>query len=270
MEKAEQIQLNVKDKAKKAKRGLLSIVFSRSALIVLLLLVQVWLFFAPTTLFEQYARWITAAFNVLRMFAIIYIINEKGNPAFKMTWILLILIAPAAGTAFYFFVKLQPGTKYTKLRLNVLENEIKPYLKQNPAIVKSLRVSKPANGNLAHYMSHQIDFPVYRNTSAVYFPLGEDKFEELKRQLEKAEKFIFLEYFIVEEGVMWNSVLEILERKVRQGVEVRFLYDGMCSMFQLPYNYPKEMRRCGIKCKIANPIRPVLSSTQNNRDHRKI
>ena len=92
----------------------------------------------------------------------------------------------------------------------------------------------------------------------------------IRDSLEKAEKFIFLEYFIVEEGYMWDSILDILKRKVQEGVEVRFMYDGMCSISLLPYNYPKTIRKYGIQCKMFSPIRPVLSTTQNNRDHRKI
>ena len=98
----------------------------------------------------------------------------------------------------------------------------------------------------------------------------EEKFEEMKRQLNAAEKYIFLEYFIVERGKMWDEILEILIDKVKQGVEVRFMYDGMCSLFQLPYHYDREIRKYGIQCKMFSPIRPILSSYQNNRDHRKI
>ena len=90
------------------------------------------------------------------------------------------------------------------------------------------------------------------------------------KELEKAEKFIFMEYFIVEEGIMWDTILEILKRKVNEGVEVRFMYDGMCAFDLLPYSYPKKLQKFGIKCKMSNKIRPFVSTIQNNRDHRKI
>ena len=79
-----------------------------------------------------------------------------------------------------------------------------------------------------------------------------------------------MEYFIVETGVMWNAILDILKRKVDEGVEVRFMYDGMCSISLLPYRYPEKLEKMGIQCKMFNPIKPVLSTQQNNRDHRKI
>lgn len=141
---------------------------------------------------------------------------------------------------------------------------------QNDTIIEELRISKPANANLAHYLSKQVGFPVHRNTKVTYFKIGEEKFEELKCQLELAKHYIFMEYFIVEEGVMWDSILEILKRKVEEGVEVRFMYDGMCSIVLLPYQYPKELEAVGIRCKMFSPIKPVLSTHQNNRDHRKI
>ena len=97
-----------------------------------------------------------------------------------------------------------------------------------------------------------------------------DKFEEMIRQLEQAKEFIFMEYFIVEEGYMWGRILKILEKKVKEGVEVRFMYDGMCSLVLLPYKYPEKLEALGIRCKMFSPIRPALSTRQNNRDHRKI
>ena len=206
----------------------------------------------------------------MEIVSVIFIINSKGNPAFKITWILLIFVLPFFGTAFYVFMKIMPGTGLIEKRLSDLNAATGEYMKQDKGTLEALRVSKPANANLAHYLSNQVVFPVHRNTTVKYFASGEEKFEEMKKQLRKAEQFIFLEYFIVEEGIMWNSILDILIEKVKEGVEVRFMYDGMCSLLQLPYNYDKQMRKYGIKCKMFSKVRPVLSSYQNNRDHRKI
>ena len=88
--------------------------------------------------------------------------------------------------------------------------------------------------------------------------------------LKRAEDFIFLEFFIIDEGTMWGRVLKILEEKVHEGVEVRVMYDGTCALFRLPYGYPKMLRKLGIQCKMFSPIRPMISAHYNNRDHRKI
>lgn len=122
----------------------------------------------------------------------------------------------------------------------------------------------------AHYMENGAGYPVYHNSTAVYYPLGENKFADLLAELKKAKHFIFLEYFIIERGIMWNAVLDILKEKVKEGVEVRVMYDGMCSILKLPHKYPEELKKYGIKAKMFAPIMPLLSTNQNNRDHRKI
>lgn len=257
-------------RAKKAKKGVLSVVFSRKALILILVLVQLVLMLGLATYLTDYVVYVYSAINVFGAIIVIHIINQRGNPIFNMTWVLLILVFPAFGCLFYIFVKSQLGTRYIGKRLRKLKVVTSIYMEQKDGVIEDLQCSKPANGKLAYYMNHQLGFPTYRNTKATFFPSGEKKFAAMLAQLEKAEKFIFLEYFIVEEGHMWDSILDILKQKVEEGIEVRFMYDGMCSISLLPYSYPKMIRRYGIKCKMFSPIRPVLSTTQNNRDHRKI
>ena len=218
---------------KKAKKGLFSIVFGRTALILMLVLIQLIVLVGVATILNDYAVYVYGGFTVLAAVIVIYIINERGNPAFNMTWVLLILIFPAFGCLFYIWVKSQLGTRYIGKRLCMLRLDTAKYMQQEPQVIEALRESKPANANLAHYMQYQLNFPTYRNTQVQYFACGEEKFPVLLEELKKAEKFIFLEYFIVEEGYMWNTILEILKERF-------------------------------------SPIRPVLSTTQNNRDHRKI
>lgn len=255
---------------KKAKKGISHLIFSRITVLVLLIVIQLAILLASVTYLSDYAIYINAAFTALEIASVIYIINSKSNPAFKITWILLIFIFPVFGTAFYLFMKLVPGTGLIGRRLADLNAATKPYMTQDEETLESLRVSKPANANLAHYLSHQLSYPVHRNTAVKYFVSGEDKFEEMKIQLQKAKEYIFIEYFIVEEGYMWDSILDILIEKVKEGVEVRFMYDGMGCLTLLPHDYPKKMKQYGIKCKVFSEVRPILSSYQNNRDHRKI
>lgn len=111
---------------------------------------------------------------------------------------------------------------------------------------------------------------MYENTSSRYYPLGEQMFSDMLEDLKKAEHFIFLEYFIVEKGTMWNSVLEVLKEKVQRGVEIRMLYDDLCSFISLPTDYDKELRKLGIECYRFSKFTPLASAVHNNRDHRKI
>ena len=255
---------------KKAKKGILNILFSRVFILAALVLVQIYVLAATVTYMQEYATYIYAGFLVLGVVTVIYIINNNSNPDFKITWMLLIMITPIIGSVFYLYVKTQPGTAVMEKRLSELEKATKPYMLQDKEVLEDFRSLKPSNANLATYLNNRISFPTHRNTSVKYFACGEEKFEELKRQLRQAESYIFLEYFIIDKGRMWGEILDILKEKVWQGVDVRVMYDGMCSMFQLPYHYDKELRRAGIKCKQFSRIRPVLSSHQNNRDHRKI
>ena len=104
---------------------------------------------------------------------------------------------------------------------------------------------------------------------SLIFPL-EDKYKAMLEELQKAQEFIFMEYFIIDDGEMWREIVKILLEKAKAGVEVRLLYDGMGSQFTLPFRYKKKLTDQGVKCLVFNPFRPMLSTIQNNRDHRKI
>lgn len=253
-----------------AKKGLFRIIFSRTGIILLLLLLQIGTAVGAFCYLEEYITYIYGALIILQAIIVIYIINSKGNPAFKMTWMLCVLAFPIIGVLFYVFVQMQFGTRFMQNRLSTLRIETSEYMQQDRDVVDALWASKSANAQLSYYLSNQLGFPTYRNTQVRYFPLGEHKFKAMITELKKAKKFIFMEYFIVEEGYMWGTILEILKEKAKEGVEVRFMYDGMCAISILPYNYPSQIRRYGIQCKMSNSIKPFLSTTQNNRDHRKI
>lgn len=259
-----------KEAPKTAKKGLFRIVFSRTGIILLLILMQLGIFVATSMYLEEYRVYIYGGLKILSVAVLIWIINSEGNPAFKMTWILFVLAFPVVSTIFYIYVKMQVGTKFMQDRLASLKVETDPYMQQNQEVVEAMWASKSANANLSYYLSHQLGFPTYRNTEVKYFPLGEYKFRYLVAELKKAKRYIFMEYFIVEEGYMWGTILEILKEKAAEGVEVRFMYDGMCAISMLPYNYPEQLKKYGIKCKMANAVKPFLSTVQNNRDHRKI
>lgn len=259
-----------KSVGERAKNKLFGVVYSRTALVFLLLLFQVGLMLYTFNYLEAYSGYLYGIFVVLSVFAVVYIINDKGDPAFKMTWLLFVLLVPVSGVGVYIFTRMEIGTKYIGKRLEKLRIETEPYMQQNDEVVDAMRSSRLANTNLSLFLYKQVGFPTYGNTVAQFFPLGDDKFPVLLRELKRAHRFIFMEYFIVEEGLMWNAILDILCRKVEEGVEVRFLYDGFCSVSQLPYEYPSELKRMGIACKQYAPIKPILSTSQNNRDHRKI
>ncbi len=254
----------------KKARKLLRIIFGRTAFVVMSLLLQISILLAGFRFLSHYMVYIYGGFTLLSAFVILYVVNKDENPSFKLAWIIPITVIPVFGTLLYLFLELQWEGKIINRKLRENISDTQPYLKQNPRYMEQLAKTSRSNANLAAYIENSGSYPVYGNTNVKYYPVGEEMFEDMKKELEKAKRFIFMEYFIVERGEMWDSLLEILERKVQEGVEVRFMYDGMCCLVLLPYSYPRELRAKGLKAKMFAPIRPALSTYQNNRDLRKI
>lgn len=250
--------------------GLWKLLFGRTTLLALLLLIQIIILALGVALLEKQFYILNQASGVIAFVILFFILNGQQNTSFKITWIILVLTLPVFGVPFYLFTHVQPGTKYVAGLVGSAIRRQEPYLMQDEAVLAELDSVSKKNAGLARYIHDSGHYPVYKDTQVEYFPLGEDKYEELLVQLKQAKEFIFMEYFIVEKGKMWNSVLEILERKVNEGVEVRFLYDGTNSLSLLPPYYSKQLERKGIKCKVFAPMKPFLSTHQNNRDHRKI
>lgn len=248
-------------------KNISKVLFSRSTIAVILLLIQLWLFYIGYAFFKEYVMFFYGGYTILSIVVVIFILNNQQNPSFKMAWIIPVLALPIFGTFMYIWVRLQLIPKKLNERIKKLEGEYAFYLDPNNFDIKE--VSQDFQ-NLAHYMYQDNYFPAYQNTKMEYFSSGEAFFEDVIQELDKAKKFIFLEFFIIERGIMWNKILDILKKKVEAGVEVRLLYDGTCSIVLLPRNYPEELKKLGIKCQEYSPLKPFISTYHNNRDHRKI
>lgn len=250
---------------------ILKFIFSRKAAVVLLLLLQIISIIFFMILLKEHFAIIYGLMAVIGSATVIFIMNnDRCNPEYKLAWVIPILVIPIfAGTTYIFFKTQSDSRLFRKITLKK-QKTAEHYLPQNNNVISRLEQHNVHSALLAKYMHEYCNAPIYRNTQIKYFRCGEEKFETLKAELEKAEHFIFMEYFIISEGKMWSEILDILIRKVKQGVDVRVLYDGMGSQIILPDKYHEKLRSYGIKCKIFNPFRPFLSSVQNNRDHRKI
>ena len=228
-------------KSKGAKK-LVRLLFSRTAIIFAAVLLQIGFLLLYVLKINNYSTYFGASMHIISIILIVTIMNRQENPMYQIAWIIPIAAIPVFGTFFYLFVQMQPTTKVLNHMMQKNKIATKPYLMQNHKTFDELEKEDYSVAQLAAYMNDYGGYPVYSNTKVTYFSLGEEKFKDLLIELKKAEKFIFLEYFIVEEGVMWNQILSILKEKVKQGVEVRFMYDGMCSLTRLPYNYPKKTK----------------------------
>ena len=249
---------------------LLKRLFNRTTVCIIGVLIQVvYLIFIFWTLGTAFT-YSYFAFMILGIVMSLYIVNSDLNPSYKIAWLIPLLVVPIFGVMFYvFFGNSHSGDRLRK-RMNSYNEESKLLLPQDNKLMKKLHNDTRVVEKQANYLFNYGGYPVYTNTATTYFPLGEDKFAALITELEKAERFIFLEYFIIQEGKMWNTILEILERKVKQGVDVRVIYDDFGCLFTLPYKYDEALESKGIRCKVFNPFKPIWSAKMNNRDHRKI
>ncbi len=206
---------------------------------------------------------------LLSISMLIAVINSEKNPAYKLAWIMPILILPVFGGMFYLLFGTSKVSSRLKKNREIQQKFKQEYLSQDQSVWEKAKSSDSAFFSLMHYVN-RANYPLYADEGCEYFPLGEDKFKKLKEELLLAKEYIFLEYFIIADGYMWDEILNILKEKVQEGVEVRIIYDDCGSWGLLPKHYEKTLREAGIHCRIFNPLRPSLTVTMNNRDHRKI
>lgn len=249
---------------------LLKLLSSRLSVTFFLILLQlVWIVLIFMRL-AGYSQIITSALKVLSLLMTLYIISHAEVPAYRMGWVLLIMALPIFGGLLYLLLGEKRPARKLRLRLEKGMAKHGEILCQDPEVAEALKEHSPRAAGLSAYIANYGRYPVWQNTQVKYHPLGDDQFEDMLTALKQAERFIFLEYFIIEEGYMWNSVLDILAEKVQQGVDVRVIYDDLGCLTKLPSAYNRKLAKLGIKCLVFNPFIPVVSLVMNNRDHRKM
>lgn len=200
---------------------------------------------------------------------LIYVLNRDEIPEMKLPWVVIMMLLPVVGAFVFFLLSTNKASKKDYLRFEKSAKRIAPFLRQTSNIDKLKELDFDAYSQ-ARFLHSASKMPVFDKSKVTYYPLGEDFFKGLTEELECAKKYIFMEYFIVQEGVMWNRIHDILVKKVRQGVDVYFMYDDLGCIATLPENYYKQLSDEGIHCVPCNKFKPILSHIHNNRDHRKI
>lgn len=244
------------------------LIFNRLTLAIALLIIQIFIIAMAFKFFYSNIIFFFGGLGFFSLIVVAYILICKENTNYKIAWILLVLGFPGVGALVYLFFQLQLGPKLINKKITENKKESLKYLYQNENVLDNIKDKHVKS--LVHYMNNYARYPMYYSGKVDYFPFGENKFEDLKKELEKAEKFIFLEYFIIAKGYVLDSIIDILKRKVKEGVEVRILYDGTCPFNGIPYDYPSILAESGIKAKMFSPVKAIISTYQNNRDHRKI
>lgn len=242
----------------------------RRLFVALLLFLQVCFLIFLVSLGSKYYSIVTVLLTLVSAEVSLHILAQNTKGGYKLIWIAIIMLFPVFGGLFYLLVKLQTSTRKYSRRLERVLRERCESCPLESSILDRATTDYPDYVNEMSYLEKFAGFRVYDGTETEYLSPGEEKFSRLIEELKKAEKYIFLEYFIIQEGVMWDSVLRILTKKAAAGVEVRVMYDDVGCFLTLPKNYPAYLAGLGIKCTVFNPFRPVLSAIQNNRDHRKI
>jgi len=256
----------------------LKIVFSRMTLVAIAIILQLLLSIAlPYIALELYPQYIGKIYvyidftiQALGIIMFVVVINSKMIMEGRLAWAVLFLMFPLLGIVIYrMFVWTKPAKRYRKYYHRVKE-KVSNINKRNSTEVEHLKEAAGEHFGQFEYIYQTTNFKAYENSRVKFLSTGESFYEELKKELESAKSYIFMEYFIIERGQMWDSILEILKRKASEGVEVRVMYDDLGTIYKLPNNYPKRLKKMGIDCVKFNSFVPIMSALHNNRDHRKI
>ncbi len=245
-------------------------ILNRMTIVTIAIIVQIVFLLFFVWQLNEYFIYIQGLFLLLSTLLVLQIINSHSNPIYKIAIIVPILILPIVGALLYFVLGNNKPMKIFKERILKEFLNLRHLLAQDQKIINELEGRDKNIANQSKYILNASSFPVYKNTVTQYLSPGEVMFEKLKEELSQAQQYIFLEFFILEEGLMWDSILEILAQKVQEGVEVRVMYDDVGSIYLLPLGFNQKLTGMGIQCTAFNPVSPVLSLRMNNRDHRKI
>lgn len=255
---------------KKSMGKLKKLLFGRLCLVILAILFQVaWIIFTVVVLGTRFPA---ASFliQLLTALALLGLVSKDINPAFKIAWVILILVFPVAGAVIYLLFS-KPRLPHQMLQRIQEEGGRSAALLKEAKEARAALSEKSQDAELqSRYIRDYGGYPVYQGTQTQYFRVGEELYETLIEELKGAKRFIFLEYFIIDDGEMWQGILDILAEKVKRGVDVRLIYDDLGCVSTLPSDFREKLQARGIRCEVFNRFMPIVSAVFNNRDHRKI
>lgn len=257
-------------------RRLCKVLFSRYALSALYILLSLGLVLAVILLASSYSVYFFLTLVVFDALVVISIVNKEVDPEYKVPWLVITLIVPFFGAILYIsFYSRRLSKKEARLlgriheQADIASDEMHARVESEHLI--ALRdAHTPAAGKVRAILNGDPCADLYMSTASKYYPLGEEMFADMLKDMESAQKYIFLEFFIIDEGEMWDRTHALLRRKAMEGVDVRLLYDDVGCMKTLPGDFPKRLAKDGIRCCRFAKVTPRVSAVHNNRDHRKI
>ncbi len=252
-------------------RSIWRLLFSRYAISAFTILGEIVIFSIIVATASRFYTYLFLFLTVIiDLIGVIAIINRDANPEYKVTWVGLVLLIPIVGGFLYLIFYRRRVTKKEQRLLEGIFSKLTAGGRDRRVFDVMRRTSPLAAGKTRAIMNDDPLAEVYSNSSSKFFSSGEELFESMISEMERAKKFIFIEYFIIAKGILWNRIHDILLRKAKEGVEVRVIFDDFGCMRTLPSDYEFTLRREGIKAYRFNRISPKMSSIHNNRDHRKI
>ena len=244
---------------------ILKLLVSRFLIVFLMIALQLALYFSVWYYLEKRYVWLSMAIDIIAVIVIISIIGRNQPAVYKLPWIIAILLLPFAGiTLFLMFGQLNLSKKFADRFKDVYEVTQNAVKEPDEELKNSLAYGQSS------YILNTCHLPAFRHCYNEYLPTGEIFFNKLEDELLKAERYIMMEYFIVEKGFLWNQIFSILKNKIQQGVKIYFMYDDIGSISKFPRNFYMELKKEGINAVVFNKFVPITSSVHNNRDHRKI
>lgn len=238
--------------------------------IAIFVIIQAFVLISMFVLFRGYFAYYYIVCIAITIGVTMHIVRSDTNPAYKIAWIIPIMLLPIFGGLFYLVYGKRRPNRWERKRIGLSQSVQKRVLSQQANAAADIAGDDPDAAVQSRYITDNAGIPPFQNTAVRYFPLGEDMFECMLEDLKNARHFIFMEYFIIADGRMWQTVYDILAEKAAEGLDVRLIYDDIGNLFNLPENFFREVEKRGIKCRVFNRFNNILSSRFNNRDHRKI
>ena len=257
------------------KTSVRSIVTGRIVSILPVVLLQGLIIYALARWLVPFATLFYSVLSVLSALFVLFLISKRDEGAYKMLWLLVMFVAPLPGALMYLLYGNKRTGKALEKRLKAVNGSLPITLAEDADVQRQLAQEDKRVAQTFAYVKQITGFPVLRNTSAQYYPVGELLFEQMLSALKEAKRYVFIEYFIIQEGVLWQSMVNIMEQKVQEGVDIRVLYDDIGSIGTFSHKNRASTKnrisllKKGIKCEKFNPL-IIISGALNNRDHRKI
>ncbi len=252
-------------------KRLLNTALIRAVTFFVFFVIQIAAVAAMLLIFRKYILYFYTVCLVISIGLIIRIINSDSNPAYKIAWLIPITLLPIFGVLFYVMLGKNYLSDKVKERYLTIQKDYGAEIGAAGSDFDKLKNTSAEAAIQSRYILHTTGVPPYEFTASEFLASGEAMFARMTQKLKEAERFIYMEYFIIDMGRMWDAILEILEEKAAAGLDVRVIYDDFGSLTYLPHNYDKILEKKGVKACVFNKFSPMLTPLRlNNRDHRKI